>query len=59
MTTTLQKQLAQIDYDAQKAKEALEADAYAARQKFADEESKRVRLEAEEMVKQIQYDAKK
>jgi len=57
--TDLQKQIAQIDYDARKAKEALETEAYDARQAFAAKEIKRIRWEAEEMVKQIQYDAQK
>jgi len=59
MTITLQKQRDQIDYDSKKAQEALELDAYNARQAFAAKEIIRVRWEAEELVKQIQYDAQK
>lgn len=56
---SLQQQKAQIDYDQKKAKDALEAEAYEARQAFAKKEIARVRWEAEELVKQIQYDAQK
>jgi|GEM_PF-6864575 len=57
--STLQQQKEQIDYDARKTKDAADAEAYEARQVFAASEIKRVRWEAEELVKQIQYDAKK
>lgn len=59
MTITLQMQKDQIDYDARKAKEVLEAEAYSARQNFANKEIKRVKWEAEEMIKQIEYDSQK
>lgn len=54
-----QKQKAQIDYEAEKAKEEVDRVAALERQRLADKEIKRVWEEAEETVKQIQYDAQK
>ncbi len=55
----LQKQKAQIDYEAEKAKKEVDRVAAEDRQRLADEEIKRVWDEAAERVKQIQYDAQK
>ncbi len=55
--TTLQQQKYEIDNDAQAKKDAADKAAYEERQAAADLESERVRLEAEEKIKQIQYDA--
>jgi len=55
----LQKQKAQIDYEAEKAKEEVDRVAAVDRQLLADQEIKRVWDEAKERVRQIQRDAQK
>ena len=52
-----QKQKAQIDYKAEKAKEEADRVAALERQRLADKEIEDVWAEAKERVKQIQYDA--
>lgn len=54
---TLQQQKDEIDKEAQDKKDDADKVAYAERQVAADLESERIRLEAEEKIKQIQYDA--
>lgn len=55
----LQQQKNQIDENARKAKEEADASAVKARQLLANQESERVRREAEEKSTQIQNDAQK
>lgn len=57
--TTLQQQKDAIDEEARLAKEDADKVAFAERQVVADLESERIRLEAEEKIKQVQYDAQK
>jgi hypothetical protein len=56
---TLQQQKDAIDAEARIAKEEADKTAFAERQVAADIESEKIRLEAEEKIKQIQYDAQK
>ncbi len=55
--TSLQKQKDEIDLETKRLKDEADRLAVEARQIAADEESEIVRAEAEEKVKQIQYDA--
>jgi hypothetical protein len=55
----LQQQKSQIDEDARKAKVEIDRVAVEARQALADEESARVKKDAEEEVSRIQNDAQK
>jgi len=57
--TTLQQQKDAIDEEARLAKIEADKTAFAERQVVADLESERIRLEAEEKIKQVQYDAQK
>lgn len=57
--TTLQQQKDAIDEAARLAKVEVEDKAFTERQDAADLESERIRIEAEEKIKQIQYDAQK
>lgn len=53
------QQKAQIDEDARKAKEQVDINTIAARQLLADQESERIRNDAEAEIAQIQNDAQK
>jgi vacuolar-type H+-ATPase subunit H len=53
------QQKSQIDEDARKAKEEADTSAFNARQLLADEESKKIRSDAEAEIAQIQSDAQK
>ena len=55
----LQQQKSQIDEDARKAKEEIDRVAVETRQTLADEESAKVKKDAEEKASQIQNDAQK
>jgi hypothetical protein len=53
------QQKAQIDEDARKAKEEADVKAFTARQLLADQESEKIRSDAEAEIAQIQNDAQK
>ena len=53
------QQKSQIDEEARKAKEGIDTDAFNARQLLADQESERIRSDAEAEIAQIQNDAQK
>lgn len=57
--TTLQQQKDAIDEEARLTKIEADKTAFAERQVAADLESERIRLVAEQEIKQIQYDAQK
>ncbi len=56
---SLQQQKDEIDWEAQKAKDAVDQADFDQRQAAADLESKKVRQAAEEEVAKIQYDAQR
>lgn len=53
------QQKAQIDETARKTKEGIDTDAFNAKQLLADQETKRIRNNAEAEIAQIQSDAQK
>ena len=53
------QQKAQIDEEARKAKEEVDTNTFNARQLLADQESERIRSDAEAEIAQIQNDAQK
>lgn len=53
------QQKSQIDEDARKAKEGIDTDTFNARQALADQESEKIRSDAEAEIAQIQNDAQK